>query len=145
MHKHSGRKLAKGRRKVRERFKSQSQPLPLVAWHSWTIAHASGFFLTGLFWLSRPSFPKKTRAGTCCNVASPATLRAEELPVLLLSSSVSLSINIHQTASGADVAERIFAKGARKERERRTWPGQVVGQSGFYEKPGFAHAGREHH
>ena len=47
--------------------------------------------------------------------------------VLLFSSSVSLSINVHQIVSGADVAER----------ERRTWPGKVVGRSGFYEKPGF--------
>ena len=34
-------------------------------------------------------------------------------------SSVSLSINVHQVASRADVAERIFAKGARKARERK--------------------------
>ena len=107
-------RAAKGSQKVQKSVPTFS----LVAWHSWTFAHAYGFFLTGLFGLSRLSFPKKTRAGTCCNVASPATLSTEVLPVLLLSSSVSLSINIHQTASAADGAERIFAKGARKARER---------------------------
>ena len=85
MQKHCGRKLAKGRREVRERFKSQSQQ-PLVAWHSWTVAQAS---------------------------------------------SVSLSINVHRIAAGTDVAERVFAKGAQKERERHTWTGKVVGHSGF--------------
>ena len=108
-------RAAKGSRKTQKSVTTTT----LVAWHSWTIAHACGFFLTGLFWLSRARFRKKTRAGTCCNVASPTTLSTEELTVLLLSSSVSLSINIHETASGADVAERIFAKGARKARGRR--------------------------
>ena len=63
-----------------------------------------------------------------------------------------LSITVHQYPSNrfrgrccrTDLRER-RAEGARKERERRTWPGQVIGQSGYYEKPNFAHAGREHH
>ena len=104
-------RAAKGSRKVQKSVPTTS----LVAWHNWTIAHAYGFFVTGLFWLSRPSFPKKAGAGTRC---SPATLSTEVLPVLRLSSSISLSVNTHQTASGADVAERIFANGAPKARER---------------------------
>ena len=75
-------RAAKGSRKVQKSVPATS----LVAWHSWTVAHASEFFLTGLFWLSRPRFPNKTHTGTCCNVPSPAILIAEELPVLLLSS-----------------------------------------------------------
>ena len=133
-------RAAKGSRKVQK-----SVPTILVAWRIAGPLRMIRLLLTGLFRLSRPNFSKKTCAGTCRHVASPATLSTEVLPVLMLSSSVSLSINVHQIASGADVAERILAKGARKERERHTWPGKVVGHSGFYEKSGFAHAGREHH
>ena len=65
-------RAAKGSRKVRKSVPTTS----LVAWHSWTVAHAYGFFLTILFFLSQPSFPKKTCPGTCCNVASPARHRS---------------------------------------------------------------------
>ena len=57
----------------------------------------------------------KTRVGTGCNVASPAAiLSTSVLPVLLLYSALIISITVCQIASEADVAERIFAKGARK-------------------------------
>ena len=92
-------------------------------------------FLDGIIWLSRPSFSEKTCAGTCCNVQVQQL--SEQKCYQYFTIVLIISINVHQTASGADVAERIFAKGARKERERRTWPGKVVGHSGFYEKPGF--------
>ena len=74
---------------------------------------------------------KKKGAGTCCNVASPATVSTQVL--------VSITVHqcVHQIASGADVAARILAKGAQEERERHTWAGEIVGHSGFYEKPGF--------
>ena len=109
-------RAAKGSRKVQMSVPATS----LVVLHSSTVAHAYGFFLTGLFGLHVQAFSEKTRAGHLlqCGKSSNSRNRSATSTSLLLSSSVSLSINVHQTASRADVAERIFAKGARKVRER---------------------------
>ena len=136
MQKHCGRKHAKGRRKVRERFRSQSQQLLLQRGIAGPLRAHTAISRQDCFGFHGQKFESKY-VRTCCSAASPATLSTEAPPVLLLSSSVSLSIHVHQIASGADVAERIFAKGACKERERRTWPGKVVGHSGFREKASF--------
>ena len=59
------KRAAKGSRKVQKSVPTTS----LVAWHSRTVAHADGFFLTNVFRLSRPSFSRQARTGTRCNVA----------------------------------------------------------------------------
>ena len=88
-------------------------------------------FLDRIVWLSWPSFYEKTRGGTCCSVASPATLRTEVLPVLY-------DCSHHQyrcpLMSIKPLPGQMLQNGfSRKERARRRWPRKVVGHSGLYE------------
>ena len=95
------------------------------------LLRAYGFFLTGLFWLPRPSL-----SGICRNVASPATQYKSATSTIALI----MSITVHQCPSNRfpgrccrkDFRERC-AKGTRKAHRK------VVGNSGFpfHEKAGL--------
>ena len=68
----------------------------LVVWHSWTVAHAYGFLLTGSFWLSRPNLLKEN---TCkhllpCGKSSNSQCRSATSTIALI-----ISIAVHQRPS----------------------------------------------
>ena len=123
MQKHCGRKLTKGWRKGSRKVQKSVPTTSLMAWHSWTVAHAYGFFWTALFGFHGQAFLRKQ--GTCCNAASPATqYRSVTSTIVFI-----ISITVHQCQSNrfrgrcsrTDFRKK-FAKGARNERERHTWP-----------------------
>ena len=131
-------RAAKGSRKVQKSVPATS----LVVLHSSTVAHAYGFFLTGLFGLHVQAFLRRhVRARGGMWQVQPLS---EQKCYQYFTIAHIISITVHQCPSNSfqgrccrtDFRER-RAKGARKERERRTWPGKVVGHSSFYEKPGL--------
>ena len=121
-------RAAKGSRKVQKPVPTTS----LVTWHSWTVAHACGFFLTGSFWLSRSRFPKKKHARALAAMWQVLQLSVQKSYRYYCShpeyhcppiSIKPLPGQMLQNGISRKARER-RAEGARKERERRTWPGR---------------------